>query len=55
MLKAELTNVTPSDSIVLIDDLAHLEWAGIDEQDIIQFLRFVRSLLRTVSFIWPFV
>lgn len=45
MLKAELANATRS-SIVLIDDLAHLEWVGINEQDIVRFLRSIRSLLR---------
>jgi hypothetical protein len=49
MLKAELINATPGDTIILIDDLAHLEWIGIDEKDITQFLRSLRSLLRAVS------
>lgn len=47
-LKSELTNAVPGDSLVLVDDLAHLEWAGFDEEDIIRFLRSTRSLLRVV-------
>ncbi|PVG02185.1 hypothetical protein CPB86DRAFT_780613 [Serendipita vermifera] len=45
-LQQELNRAEPSETIVLIDDLAHLEWIGLDEQHILRFLRSVRSLLR---------
>lgn len=34
--------------IVLLEDLAHLEWTGFEEEAIIRFLRSIRSLLRKV-------
>jgi len=45
LLQQELANGDIGDTLVLIDDLAHLEWVGIEEHQLINFLRAFRSLL----------
>lgn len=48
LLQQELTNGDNGDSLVLIDDLAHLEWVGIEDNRVLSFLRALRSLLHKV-------